>query len=79
MTIFGKKFPRIPPRACDLCGDKIAAYQPYYTVLMKGHGAQHIGEEEMKVLCVPCYIAYKDCLLFKETEIRHKKIKESVK
>jgi hypothetical protein len=46
---------------------------------MKGHGAQHMGEKEMKVLCASCYLAYKDCLASKETEIRHKKIKESMK
>ena len=77
--IFGKKIPQIPPKRCEICEDYIGLFEPYYTVVAKEHGIKLPKNKETALMCLSCYQMYKDFLVTKKTEIRHKQIKENLK
>ena len=62
-----------PILECDICHDKIALYQPWYSVKVRGRLAIPKLKNNPTKLCSNCFHAYKNFLLELEVHENHKK------
>lgn len=73
---------KINPKQCDICGDKIHLYEPWYSILVKGKLAI-VGKKELKnnpmCFCRDCFHAYRNFLIEREVQENHKKNYEDIK